>query len=232
MNKLLKIFLICVVIIFIIDSLKVKEDMQDFKSSKQIKEKIYFGLKTIDEIFNKHGIYYVIGYGTLLGAARHWDVIDWDDDADLIIFKKDIPKIMKLKDEFAKHGLILDKNWKLLKIYFNDTKFPFIDLFPVSNVNGVTQRCLTKYKGCVGIDKKWWTSQYFYPFKWLTKRQRLKLGKIQLWGPVKAINILKHWYGKDCMTKCMTHDYDHITGKYVKPKPVQCKDLPHPQIKL
>ena len=206
------------------------ENMANFKESKKTKEKIYFGLETIDKIFNKHNIYYVIAYGTLLGAVRHWDVIDWDDDADIIILKKDIPKIMLLKDEFAKHGLVLEKNWKLVKIYFSDTKFPFIDMFPVANVDGKTQRCMIKYKGCVGIDQKWWTRDNFYPFNWLKKRKRYHLGKTKLWGPLKCLNILKYWYGNDCMTKCMTHNYDHTTGRYIKPKPVKCKNLPYPQV--
>ena len=56
---------------------------------KEIKEKITFGLKIIDKIFNKHNIYYTAAYGTLLGAVRHWDMIPWDDDADLNIWRKD-----------------------------------------------------------------------------------------------------------------------------------------------
>ena len=206
------------------------ENMGNFKESKTLKKKIYFGLNAIDKIFNKHKIYYTIGYGTLLGAVRHWDVIDWDDDADLLVFRKDIPKIMNLKKEFAKYGLILEQNWKLLKVYFNDTKYPFIDFFIVDNNNGITKRCMTKYKTCHQVNQRWWTKEYGFPFKWLLERKRIEIGKIKVWAPVESLKLLKYWYGKDCMTKCMTHNYDHVTGNYIKPKPVKCKNLPKPQL--
>ena len=206
------------------------ENMANFRESKSLKKKIYYGLNAIDKIFNKHKIYYTIGYGTLLGAIRHWDVIDWDDDADLHIYRKDIPKIMKLKEEFAEYGLILEQNWKLVKIYFNDTKYPFIDLFPVDNNEGDAKRCMTKYKQCHQIDQAWWTKYYGFPFKWLVKRKRVVLGKIKVWAPLESLKLLKFWYGKDCLTKCMSHNYDHITGRYVKPKSIKCKNLPDPQL--
>jgi hypothetical protein len=228
----IKIILLFILAYFVytIVSKKNIENMANFKESKSLKKKIYYGLNAIDKIFNKHKIYYTIGYGTLLGAVRHWDVIDWDDDADLHIYNKDIPKIMKLKEEFAEYGLILEKNWKLVKIYFNDTKYPFIDLFPVDNSDGDAKRCMAKYTQCHQVDQAWWTKYYGFPFKWLVKRKRVVLGKTKVWAPLESLKLLKFWYGKDCLTKCMTHNYDHITGQYVKPKVVKCKNLPDPQL--
>jgi len=223
---------ILVMIYLYYSSKNTKEKMSNQKKDKKtdLQKKIYYGLEIIDKIFNKHNIYYSIAYGTLLGAVRHWDLIEWDDDADLHILKSDIPKIMKLKKEFEKYGLVLEKDWKLVKIYFSDTKYPFIDLFPVENNNGKTKRCLVNYKNCVEIKQSWWTYYYNFPYKWLLDRKRLKFGKLELWAPKESIKLLKFWYGKDCLKKCMTHNYDHVTGKYVKPKIVLCKNLPKPQI--
>ena len=105
------IYTIILVIILLIIILKFNYQKSHFINYYKCDKR---GLgKITSKIFNKHKIYYTIGYGTLLGAVRHWDVIDWDDDADLHIYNKDIPKIMKLKEEFAEYGLILEKNWIL-----------------------------------------------------------------------------------------------------------------------
>ena len=212
-------------------SLKKLDNIAKTKGIKDIKIKIYKGLKIIDKIFNKHGIYYTIAYGTLLGAVRHSDMIDWDDDADIHIKHEDIPKIMTLKEEFKKHNLILEKNWKLLKIYFSDTKYPFIDLFPVYNKWGKAKRCKTIHPECKEINQKWWTSWYDFPYEWLLKRSRYKFGPINIWGITSPLKILKYWYGKKVLEECKSHNYDHITGKFLKPKIVKCVNLPAPQIK-
>ena len=88
---------ILVMIYLYYSSKNTKEKMSNQKKDKNtdLQKKIYYGLEIIDKIFNKHNIYYSIAYGTLLGAVRHWDLIEWDDDADLHILKSDIPKIMK-----------------------------------------------------------------------------------------------------------------------------------------
>ena len=195
-----------------------------------IRKDIFHGLKILDELFTKHNIYYTIGYGTLLGAVRHWDMIEWDDDADLHILRKDIDKIMNLQGEFKKHGIILKKDWKLLKLYFNEKEYPFIDLFPIDSINGKTKRCRPNSKVCEQINQGWWTSWYDFPFKWIIDRKRLKFGNLNLWAPKEYLNLLKFWYGKKCLTECYSSNFDHITGYYIKPKLINCNNLPKPQI--
>ena len=196
----------------------------------KLRNNINYGLKIIDKIFNENGIYYTIAYGTLLGAVRHWKMIEWDDDADIHILRKDIDKILNLKSEFLKYGLVVEKDWKLLKIYFNDKKYPFIDLFPIDNMNGKTKRCGPKSNTCTQINEKWWTSWYGFPFSWLEKRVRFKFGKIYVWGPINYIELLHYWYGKRCLTTCYSSNFDHITGYYLKPKIIPCKNLPKSQL--
>jgi hypothetical protein len=201
---------------------------------KEIREKIIYGLKTIDHIFNKHKIYYTAAYGTLLGAVRHWNIIPWDDDADLNIWRKDYNKILDLKEEFKSYGLILESDWKLIKVYFDDkNKFPFIDLFINEPKNGRLIRCSEPFeKKCVEIDKinDWWWKWIDYPSEWIEKRKRFKFGEIEIWGPAEPEKVLTFWYGADCLTKCETPQIDHISGDYVDPKKLDCGLLPKPQL--
>ena len=118
---------------------------------------------------------------------------------------------MALKDEFAKHGLVLKKNWKLIKIYFNDgTEYPFIDLFIVSEENYKAKRCKTHTKSCIEVNAKWWKSWYNFLPIWLSKRKRIKFGPLKLWAPVNSLNLLYFWYGSNCLNICKSHNYNHI----------------------
>jgi lipopolysaccharide cholinephosphotransferase len=56
---------------------------------KRIQQRLFNMGATVADIFEKHDIKYMIAYGTLLGAVRHNDLIPWDDDFDLFLFKED-----------------------------------------------------------------------------------------------------------------------------------------------
>jgi hypothetical protein len=206
---------------------------ENFSNNLLIKNKITYGLKTIDKIFNENNIYYTISYGTLLGAVRHWDMIPWDDDADITILRKDFTNVMKLKDQFKTHGLIIEADWKLIKVYFSDTKFPFIDIFIHDDSNGKIVRCAEPFEiTCNSIDRQndWWWKWVNYPSEWILQRKRYKFGEIEVWGPKEAEQLLKYWYGPDCLTKCQTPILDHVTGEPVEAKDIGCGQLPKPQL--
>ena len=197
------------------------------------KDKIIYGLKIIDMLFNKHNIYYTVAYGTLLGTIRHWDMIPWDDDGDINVWRKDYNKIIKLKEEFKENGLIMVEEWKLIKIYFNDTKYPFIDIFINEDNNGKVIRCMQPYnKGCNSIDRinKWWWKWLEYPTEWIDKRRRYRFGEIEIWGPKSAERVLKYWYGEKCLVECKTAELNHISGQIIKQENVECKNLPKNQL--
>ena len=200
---------------------------------KQIKEQVMYGLKIIDKLFNKYNIYYTAAYGTLLGAVRHWDMIPWDDDADINVWRQDYNKIMSLKDEFKTYGLVLESDWKLIKIYFNDKKYPFIDLFINDISDGKIVRCSKPYEdSCVQLEKEneWWWKWINYPSEWIESRSRYKFGSIEIWGPKEPVKLLKYWYGDSCLTECKLPEYDHKTGKYIVGKNINCGILPELQL--
>ena len=49
----------------------------------------------LDRICRKHNLRWFIGYGTLLGAARHRGFIPWDDDVDIIMPRPDYKKFLQ-----------------------------------------------------------------------------------------------------------------------------------------
>ena len=54
----------------------------DLHDSQSIAHRI---LQVFNAFAKEHDLTYWIGYGTLLGAARHKGFIPWDDDIDLVM---------------------------------------------------------------------------------------------------------------------------------------------------
>ena len=198
----------------------------------KIKKQILYGLKVIDKLFNKHNIYYTAAYGTLLGAVRHWGMIPWDDDGDLNVWRQDYNKIMSLEKEFKTYGITIESDTKLIKIYFNDLKYPFIDLFINDIENGKVVRCSKPFdKSCTQIDKinNWWWKWIDYPAEWIEERKRFKFDSIKIWVPKESEKLLKYWYGENCLIECKTPEIDHITENYIKSQNIDCGKLPKVQ---
>lgn len=60
----------------------------------------------IDKVCDKYDIDYWLAFGTLLGAVRHEGFIPWDDDIDLVIFRKGYRKLIEvLPKEMVKNNL-------------------------------------------------------------------------------------------------------------------------------
>ena len=88
--------------------------------------------KTI-KLLHKHKIEYWATDGTLLGIKRSKGFIPWDDDVDLDIDIKDKSKLLSLKDEFKKVGLVLGGVGKRLKVKTPISKKVWIDIFVLTN---------------------------------------------------------------------------------------------------
>ena len=53
-------------------------------------------LKDVVKILNKHNLNYYMYGGSLLGTIRHKGFIPWDDDIDIILFRKDFDKALDI----------------------------------------------------------------------------------------------------------------------------------------
>ncbi len=62
----------------------------------------------LHRLFDRHGIWHSLTYGTLLGAVRDGRIIPWDYDFDLFIKPADLPLIDEVMAD-APHGLTVER---------------------------------------------------------------------------------------------------------------------------
>lgn len=86
-------------------------------------------LKDIAAICDKHGIKYILHYGTLLGAIRHQGFIPWDDDIDIAVPWNDYLRLMDVLKKEHSDMYYVQNIW-------TDPKFPL--LWTQIRVNGTT----------------------------------------------------------------------------------------------
>lgn len=158
---------------------------------------IYQMLKVTDLLFTSYDIPYWIDGGTALGAVRHQGLIPWDDDADLVFFTEDEPRVMALADAFARYGFHLQKDLDIIRLYPSKTQsHPFIDIAAYSLFTDNTLRFNFKP-----------ARLHFHKFFWLPEEVasliRVKFGPIELNAPSNMLRYLFKGYGRDCMSKAV-----------------------------
>jgi hypothetical protein len=231
------IVFICVILAY---SSTKKEHVKNIKKSEKALNTDQYNslincLVDIDKVFNDNNLYYIIAYGTLLGAVRHHDIIPWDDDADIIIKHIDLELFEKCLKQIEKLGYQTEKTWKLYRVFpikDKENKNLFIDFFIVdTDQNNNVKRCCSDKNKCISLpeDQNWWWDEYKYNGDLLKNRVRYNFGKIKLWGPKDAKKLLTHWYGPDCLTKCKTHNLLNHSIRVV-PEDIEFSDFPEPQL--
>lgn len=69
-------------------------------------------IANITEVFDKHDIFFMPMWGTLLGIIRNGDFIDHDDDVDLLMLHEDEKKLYEALVELKERGIFLCKQYK------------------------------------------------------------------------------------------------------------------------
>lgn len=144
----------------------------EYYTNKSYIKFLYKCFYDVHNILLQHNITYFASGGSLLGAVRHEGIIPWDDDIDLEISYKDIPKIFELEPILKKKGYNVVKHsesknefdWiKIDSIKTVDGKRCSIDLFPIYIKDGRTYH-YSKYTQSI------WPKEYhevkdIYPLK-------------------------------------------------------------------
>jgi len=167
-------------------------------------------LRDADEILYAEGVDYCVMFGTLLGLLRHDGLIPWDDDLDIIIFDTD--KFEKSgRRRFEERGYVIYDDVRVLEgkqkrcgyrihakhgieIPGQTWKFPWL---------GVWEPEITKATMMLLPEEFQYSIEAFFPLK------RRAFLDFTVNVPRLSGDIVKQYYGSDCMTSCMLHHLDH-----------------------
>ncbi len=92
---------------------KLMKEYNDKLSLKYLKDDLLKHLDKVVKLLNIHNIHFWMYGGALLGYVRNGDLIPWDKDIDLFVWKGDYANILDLKKKFKDLGfnyLIREKN--------------------------------------------------------------------------------------------------------------------------
>lgn len=105
-------------------------------------------LKTLTDYLDVHDIRYYLSYGTLLGAARHHDIIPWDYDIDIQLPRPDFNRFLELikQEPVAPHLKVF--SWENCKNYYQ----PFLKICDVRTRLVITKTKHTRIPLGVWVD--------------------------------------------------------------------------------
>ena len=92
-------------------------------------------LKQLDKVCVAGGIRYYAYAGTILGAVRHYGMIPWDDDIDVVISRKDYNRFVEICEERLKKPVVVRTREndpffcaEYIKLCFQDDEHGYSDL--------------------------------------------------------------------------------------------------------
>jgi len=190
-----------------------KEPIKAVSLTPEAAQETYDFLSQVISILDRHHIEYWLTYGTLLGAVRHEGIIPYDDDLDLNIWKKDVPKLQGLEKEFQEAGIGFSTDKLCLRVYKLDgsnmrprsktfqvlpgvwfvrrkkEKFPCCDFFPVEDIEGriVNSNLIMRRDD----PNAYFLKEELYPLK------KVQFGTVSAYLPHEPKGYLTRHYKKD-----------------------------------
>jgi hypothetical protein len=219
--------------------LSSKKMSRQHSISKPEASTLYKTIKDIHDLFIKHDISYWATGGTLLGAIRHRGIIPWDDDGDLCMLKKDVPKLRKLIPTFQKKGYIIEEG------VTEDETDDEDDEDDEDDKVRRPKKCASKKNSCtwfiqhdsvhgLGVDvfvmervgplvtfadPYWRTASNggkvcYILYKYLFPLVPVRFGNFFIMTPYNAIDHLNQCYGNDWSSMAQRL-FDHRTGQWI-----------------
>ena len=147
------------------------KELMTFEEQQKVAKNI---LKKFKYFCEKHNLRYYLSYGTLLGAARHKDIIPWDYDIDVLMPRPDFDKFIELtkdKDMCENIHTFSSRNTRGYYLWFaklcdtttrlqittSNSKIPFgmwIDVFPLDAIPDDKDVAARKRAEIVELQKK------------------------------------------------------------------------------
>jgi phosphatidylglycerophosphate synthase len=194
------------------ETLKNRKELRLFRKTGFFEERdlALKHLRDTDEILFSEGVDYCIMFGTLLGLLRHDGVIPWDDDLDIIIF--DIDRFEKrCRHQFEERGYVVYDDVRNiggeerhcgyrihseqgLPIPGQSWKFPWLGVWEPDISNNIMTLPPEEFSYSV---------EDFFPL------ERRAFLDFTVSVPRLSEEIVKQYYGDDCMEICMLHNLDH-----------------------
>jgi hypothetical protein len=167
-------------------------------------------LRDADDILFPERVDYCVMFGTLLGLLRHDGVIPWDDDLDIIIFDADKFE-RRCRPQFEDRGYVVYDDTRVLggverrcgyrihaerglPIPGQTWKFPWLGVWE-PDIHGSTMT-LPPEEFSYSVDD-------FFPL------ERRRFLDFTVSVPRRPNEIVKQYYGDDCLEMCLLHNLDH-----------------------
>ena len=179
---------------------------------------LFRNLVTLKEIFNKHGIRWWLSHGTMLGAYRENNFIEWDDDVDIGLDMRYREKIYPVIEDAKKAGFFVPpeaiKNTVVLP-----TLCPYYDTVFIKNgekIEGwwydrkLIYNTKTKKKEAFYIYdevRSGWALKH--PAKFYDKLSTFKFRGTKFPIPNHIEDWLVHFYGEEWETPNKKKKYNH-----------------------
>jgi lipopolysaccharide cholinephosphotransferase len=200
------------------------------RTSPEVVGALYDCLLRLVPVLDKHCIHYWAFCGTALGIARHGGMIPWDDDIDLAFDANDIEKIIAAQHDLQEAGLLLyqaNGYYKMITTSgtpiqdplgnFYPWTFPFIDLFPMSEMDGKIHHDSQRLRE--GLPKEYFSLEQVE--KPLSIRD---FGPIKLPVPNHIEDHLERLYGSDWPSAAYAQ-YSHQDEKEIKKVKVRLENF-------